>query len=253
VVTPAPVASVSLAPKEKSRVGSRRKQSAPVWPRALGIAAVVGGVIGLVSLAAWALVTRDRPGETAHNVPAPAGQAPRQVLHVLPAQGLWYPDFGPVRDELEAKGYIVKVASSRGGFSELAMHSPGRRVSVDVVLGEQVRARDYAALVFAGVGVEEYCRDTLPQCRQVRRLIAEMQQAERPVAALCAGQLVLAAAGTLQGKRVALNDKVPNFFPSHGAISDRSAGAVVDGNLITGARPEDAPTFAAKLLERLQR
>jgi serine/threonine-protein kinase len=260
---PKPAGAASPTAKEKPRAPSRRGDPSRGWPRAAVIAAALVGVTGLGGLTAW-MITRQPAGETANGAAAPRGQSrasnvtvapdqpPRPVLYILPAQGLWYPDFGPVKVGLEAKGYTVKVASSQPGFSELAMNSPGQKVPVDVVLDGHVRAADYAALIFAGLRVQEYCDERFPQCLQVRRLIAEMQQIDRPVAALCTGQLVLASAGTLQGKRVALNDKIPMIFPKHGAIAESAGGATADGNLVTGARPEDGPAFTSKLLQRLQ-
>jgi serine/threonine protein kinase/putative intracellular protease/amidase len=181
------------------------------------------------------------------------------ILVVVP-QKYWYADFVPMRDVLEKEGKrVVKVASSSLKACQPMDNSGGTaEVTPNMVLNQDVRAADYAALVFVGGLVSELKDDPHPGAAQTRRLIDEMIASKKYVAALCWGQRILAAKpGAVQGKQVAGNHArikadVLREYANCGAIwVDQSV--VVDGYLITGAEPKDAAAFARTLLQCLNK
>lgn len=75
---------------------------------------------------------------------------------------------------------------------------------------------------------------------------------DAPVAALCHGPLVLAAAGTLAGKRSAA---YPALRPDVEAVGGEfvDGDAVVDGQLVTGRAWPDHPGWMRAFIERLHK
>ena len=106
------------------------------------------------------------------------------------------------------------------------------------------------AMIFAGMDVKEYCGPS-PAAHRVRQLVDEMLQAQKWVAALCTGQIVLAKNGYLQGKKAAYNDKA-NFVESR-SVDWVNEPVVVDGRFITGAHPDNAQSFGDEVARRVRR
>ena len=83
---------------------------------------------------------------------------------------------------------------------------------------------------------------------RVLKLVQQMAQQEKYVAAICAAPSVLATAGLLDGKRATCFPTCLDNFPR----VNLQAGAVVeDGKLITSRGPGTAMDFALILVERL--
>lgn len=90
---------------------------------------------------------------------------------------------------------------------------------------------------------------TLQRNPHVTRLLKGMQEADRYVAAICAGPTVLASNGMIAGRRLT----------SHPSVKDQLDGAfyeerrvVTDGKLITSRGPGTAMEFALALVEILE-
>jgi putative intracellular protease/amidase len=176
----------------------------------------------------------------------------KHVLYVLPRIGVWYDDFGPVRDVLAANGVKVSVAANAKGVCHLAQKSRGAPVPIDVTLSRDMDVSPYDAVIFGGVGIEEYADENHEAGKIVRQVIQSMEKSNKTVAALCTGQGVLAAAGTLQGKRAAYNQLVSTKFPMK-AEWRKDKNVETHDHLITGGRPEDAAEFAEAILEALKK
>jgi protease I len=114
---------------------------------------------------------------------------------------------------------------------------------------EQVKAQDYDALVIPGGRAPEYIR--LNQA--VLECVRYFAQAGKPIAAICHGAQVLAAAGVLQGKSCSAYPAVgPDVNSSGGQWVDVPMdGAYVDGNLVTAPAWPAHPKWLAKFLEIL--
>ena len=112
---------------------------------------------------------------------------------------------------------------------------------------DQVRAEDYDALVIPGGRAPEYLRLN----EKVLDVVRHFDKAGKPIAALCHGAQLLAAAGILKGRRV-------NCYPACSPEVGLAGGtyvpveiteAYVDGNLVTGPAWPAHPAWLAKFLE----
>src|SRR5687768_4141338 len=119
----------------------------------------------------------------------------------------------------------------------------GYPVKADVDI-KDVKSGDFDVLVVPGGFAPDYLR----RHEAVSRMVREMDQAGKPIGAICHALWVLCSAGILRGR------KVTSFF----AIKDDviNAGAqwvdeevVVDRNLVTSRRPDDLPAFCRELVK----
>ncbi len=107
-----------------------------------------------------------------------------------------------------------------------------------------VKAEDFDLLIIPG----GYAPDHMRRHEAMVRLVRDMCEQGKPVAAICHGGWMLCSTPALKGK------KVTGFF----AIKDDliNAGAryvdeevVRDGNLITSRKPDDLPAFMRTLIQ----
>ncbi|MDJ0893377.1 MAG: DJ-1/PfpI family protein [Gammaproteobacteria bacterium] len=114
---------------------------------------------------------------------------------------------------------------------------------------DQVAAADYDALVVPGGRAPEYIRlDS-----RVLEVVRHFAQAGKPIAAICHGAQVLAAAGVLSGRACSCYPAVgPDVRAAGGEYVDIPVDqAHVDGNLVTApAWPAHSP-WLARFLEAL--
>jgi protease I len=96
----------------------------------------------------------------------------------------------------------------------------------------EVNPRNYDALVIPGGRAPEYLRLNA----QVLETVKHFADTNKPIAAVCHGPQILAAAGVLKGRRL-------NAYPAVGAQVTAAGGefvplglpeAMTDGNLVTG-------------------
>ena len=83
---------------------------------------------------------------------------------------------------------------------------------------------------------------------RIIRLVQNMAQQGKYVAAICAAPAVLAAAGLLDGKRATSFPFALDAFPK---VQQQNKAVVEDGKLITSRGPGTAMDFALILVERL--
>ena len=114
---------------------------------------------------------------------------------------------------------------------------------------ENVKPEDYDALVIPGGRAPEYIRLN-PRVLEIVRYFAS---ANKPIAALCHGAQVLAAAKVLEGKRCSGYPAVaPDVTLAGGTYAEVAmTEAVVDGNLVTGPAWPANPAWLAKFLQVL--
>jgi serine/threonine protein kinase/putative intracellular protease/amidase len=192
--------------------------------------------------------------------PAVLAQAgsPRRLLLVLPQNYLWFPDYTYVRDAIPP-GVQLTTVNLSGQPSGLAQDSPPGRVQPDRELSDQIRARDFDGVIFVGYSLTELAaldRSGQPTegRRQTARLLHEFNSAGKPIAALCAGQHILAAHGLLHpGVTVAGGQ----YAESHAEFANSGArrvgqGVVVSGNLITGSTETDGPELVRKMMDKIR-
>jgi protease I len=113
-----------------------------------------------------------------------------------------------------------------------------------------IRLKDYSGLVIPGGRAPEYLRLN-PRVLEIIRHFAE---ADMPIAALCHGPQLLAAARVIAGKRVNAYPACAPEVELAGAtfVSLEVTDAIADGNLVTGPAWPAHPAWLAKFLEVLE-
>lgn len=113
----------------------------------------------------------------------------------------------------------------------------------------EVRAQEYDALVVPGGRAPEYIR--LDQ--EVLEIVRHFSTAQKPIAAICHGAQLLAAAGVLKGKGCSAYPAVgPEVTLAGGTYVDIPVDkAHVDGNLVTAPAWPAHPEWLAKFLKIL--
>lgn len=111
---------------------------------------------------------------------------------------------------------------------------------------DQINPKSYDALVIPGGRAPEYIRLNA----RVLEIVRDFAQAGKPIAAVCHGAQVLAAAGVLKGKKCSCYPAVsPDVALAGGTYADVSmTEAVVDGNLVTAPAWPAHPAWLAKFL-----
>ena len=125
---------------------------------------------------------------------------------------------------------------------------PGHNFTLNATFAE-VRAEDYDALVIPGGRAPEYIRLN----QEVLGIVQHFAKLNKPIAAICHGAQVLAAAGVLQGRSC-------SAYPAVGPDVTRAGGeyvnipvdkAHVDRNLVTAPAWPAHPEWLAKFLKVL--
>jgi protease I len=104
-------------------------------------------------------------------------------------------------------------------------------------------AGDVDVLVIAG----GFGPDKLRTDQGVKRLVADMHAAGKPIAFICHAGWVPASAGIVDGRRVTSYPTIADDMRNAGAHWE-DAEVVVDGNLVSSRRPEDLPAFMHALI-----
>ncbi len=130
----------------------------------------------------------------------------------------------------KAKGQTVRTAIHDFEGDQTYSEKPGHNFALNASYDE-VNVADYDALVVPGGRAPEYLRLNDDVLARVRHFF----DAGKPVAAICHGPQLLAAAGVLKGRRVSAYPAcAPEVAASGGSYADIAVtDAVTDGNLVT--------------------
>jgi protease I len=111
---------------------------------------------------------------------------------------------------------------------------------------DQVKPAEYDALVIPGGRAPEYIRLN----PRVLEIVRHFATAKKPIAAICHGAQVLAAAGVLEGKKCSCYPAVsPEVTRAGGTFAELAmTDAVVDGNLVSAPAWPAHPAWLAKFL-----
>jgi protease I len=116
---------------------------------------------------------------------------------------------------------------------------------------EGVRPNNYDALVIPGGRAPEYLRLN----EKVLDIVRQFAKANKPIASICHGLQVLAAAGVLKGKLCTAYPAVkPELIlagAKWGEVNQTFSNAYVDGNLVTAAAWPAHPEWMRKFLDVL--
>lgn len=164
--------------------------------------------------------------------------------------------FYPYQRLLE-EGYQVDVAAPSVKKLQFVVHDfvdgfdtytekPGHTWPADVAFAD-VNPEDYVAVVVPGGRAPEYIRND----SDVQRIIRHFVEGDKPVAQLCHGPLVAAAAGVLSGRRTAAYPALAADVAAAGA-EFVDAAAVVDGTIVSGRAWPDHPSWFGEFLTILR-
>lgn len=146
-------------------------------------------------------------------------------------------------------GDTVKTAVHDFEGDQTYTEKPGHHFTLNATF-EEIDASSYDALVIPGGRAPEYLR--LDQ--RVLRVIRHFAKAEKPIAAICHGPQLLAAAGVLEGREC-------SAYPACGPEVEAWGGrfvekdwpeAHVDGNLVTAPAWPAHPAWLAAFEKVLQ-
>jgi deglycase len=155
------------------------------------------------------------------------------------------------------EGYEVQIAAPTAKKLQFVVHDfvdgfdtytekPGHSWPADLAFGD-VQPDDYAALVIPGGRAPEYIR-TNEDCLRIVRHFAE---AGKPIAALCHGPLILAAAGVLNGRSTSAYPAcAPDVTAAGGTWVDSEAH--IDGAMVSGRAWPDHPAWMREFLKVLR-
>lgn len=142
-------------------------------------------------------------------------------------------------------GQQVRTAVHDFEGDQTYSEKPGHNFTLNATFAE-VKAEDYDALVIPGGRAPEYIRLN----ETVLEIVRHFAQADKPIASICHGAQVLAAAGVVEGKSC-------SAYPAVGPDVNRAGGkyvsipvdqAHVDGKLVSAPAWPAHPAWLAKFL-----
>jgi protease I len=110
-----------------------------------------------------------------------------------------------------------------------------------------VNPDDYVAIVIPGGRAPEFIRND----KDCQRIVRHFVERDKPVADLCHGPLLLAAAGVLQGRRTAAYPALEPDVVAAGAEFVNSE-ALVDGVVVSGRAWPDHPAWMREFVKILR-
>ncbi len=145
-------------------------------------------------------------------------------------------------------GDIVRTAVHDFEGDQTYSEKPGHNFTLNADF-DKVNAADYDALVIPGGRAPEYLRLN----EKVLEIVRHFAKENKPVAAICHGAQVLAAAAVLEGKSCTAYPAVGPEVRAAGAcwVDTPVDQAHVDGNLVTAPAWPAHPQWLAKFLEVL--
>ena len=145
-------------------------------------------------------------------------------------------------------GDFVRTAIHDFEGDQTYSEKPGHRFTLNAAFAD-ARAEDYDALVIPGGRAPEYLRLN----PKVLDLVRAMAKAGKPIAAICHGPQILAAAGVLKGRPCSAYPAVgPEVSEAGGEFINIAVDkAHVDGNLVTAPAWPAHPDWIAKFLKVL--
>jgi protease I len=152
-------------------------------------------------------------------------------------------------------GDTVRTAVHDFVGDQTYMEAPGHRFVVNFDF-EKVDAKSYDALVIPGGRAPEYLRLN----QKLLEMTRHFADSKKPIAAICHGPQILAAAGVLKGRNViaypAVGPECTVAGAKFGEVNDTASNALTDGNLVTApawpAHPEWMRQFLIVLGSKIE-
>ena len=173
--------------------------------------------------------------------------------------GLWFEEFAIPFERFTEEGYLVTVASIKGGMAPIDPRSlPENQESLTVkgpleALKHTQRLMDvditeYDAAFFPGGHGAMF---DFPQSHEIAELVTRYLKQGKVVAAICHAGWMLASANIVRGKTATSYRSIKDDMVNAGANwVDREV--VRDGTLITSRSPADLPAFMRTTIAALR-
>jgi len=145
-------------------------------------------------------------------------------------------------------GDTVRTAVHDFEGDQTYSEKPGHNFSLNATFSE-IKAEDYDALVIPGGRAPEYIRLN----EKALDIVRHFSLKDKPIASICHGAQLLAAAGAVEGKACSAYPAVePEVNRAGGKYMDIPVNqAYVDGNLVTAPAWPAHPDWLAKFLQVL--
>jgi protease I len=145
----------------------------------------------------------------------------------------------------KAAGQSVRTAIHDFEGDQTYSEKPGHNFKLNATF-EEIKERDYDALVIPGGRAPEYLRLN-PRVLEVVRHFA---QSRKPIAAICHGAQILAAANVIKGKRISAYPACAPEVQLAGATYEEVAvdAAITDGSFVTAPAWPAHPQWIAQFL-----
>jgi protease I len=142
-------------------------------------------------------------------------------------------------------GQSVRTAVHDFEGDQTYSEKPGHNFALNATFDE-IRERDYDALVIPGGRAPEYLRLN----PRVLEIVRHFAQSQKPVAAICHGAQILAAAKVIEGRRIsaypACSPEVELAGATYAAV--KVDAAVTDGTFVTAPAWPAHPAWIAQFL-----
>jgi protease I len=169
-------------------------------------------------------------------------------IAILATNGFEQVELEVPRDRLKKAGATVEVVSlAAGEIKGWDKKDWGRLVKVDKTLDE-VSAGDYDAIVLPGGQINP---DLLRVEPKALKLITDIFDAKKVVAAVCHAPWLLIETGIAKGRRMTSFKSIKTDVANAGATWEDSE-VVVDQGVITSRNPGDLEAFSAKIIEEIK-
>jgi protease I len=151
----------------------------------------------------------------------------------------WYPYY-----RLKEAGAQVVVVGS--GSAEEYTGKSGTEAKVDASV-DQILSSEFDGIIIPG----GYAPDHMRRYPKVVKLVKDLFDAGKVVAAICHAGWMLASAHILEGRTVTSFFAIRDDLTHAGAVwVDEEV--VIDGKLITSRKPDDLPAFMRAIIDRLR-
>lgn len=158
---------------------------------------------------------------------------------------------------LQEEGYQVLIGAPAVRTYHLVQHdrhpdwditieSPGYKMTSDIAFAD-VKAEEFAGMVISGGRAPEYLRYD----EDLLRVTREFFDQKKPVASVCHGIEIVAAAGVIKGHKATTVAKCKLDVESFGGTYLDEA-AVVSGNLVTARTWHDNPAWMREFIKLLK-
>ncbi len=146
------------------------------------------------------------------------------------------------------KGQSVRTAIHDFEGDQTYSEKPGHNFALNATFAD-VKAEDYDGLVIPGGRSPEYLRLN----QDVIAVVKHFAEADKPIAAVCHGAQILAAADLIRGKRVSCYPACsPEVTLAGGTYAEIAVtDAIIDGKLVTAPAWPAHPAWLAKFQEVL--